>query len=281
MYKTSKSAAVAFLIIVASACTNSNNSPSTPTEQSTSESGAASAKGFGEGTPGDTRSEGRTGGKGMVALQVSEGMTYVANGFLHVLGTVQNNSGQNLESIRYEVSLYDQQGKMIRAENFIEEELRGECSDQFHGEVASVEAGGQAPFLYLRDQKRIQGAYASHKILAFGRPAKSLVKIMPGEVKSEKEGSDFSFSGTVNASGNAHAPNIVAAGFDAQGRIVALSNVLVYQNPNSKPFDPVLEDIAPSQKGHFNGRIQSPTDDGGKVLAEIKSLKFFGSSQIQ
>src|SRR5687768_3102709 len=96
-------------------------------------------------------------------------------GFVHVYGEVINETGQAVENGTVHVDLLHAQGKSVGVGGWLsvhKKEIGAPAGETARGDVPYVPAGGSTPFHSIRDTKKIQGTYASHKLSVTARPAR-------------------------------------------------------------------------------------------------------------
>jgi hypothetical protein len=202
-------------------------------------------------------------------LTIVEGhVAFDPNGFLTIAGEVHNKTDTWIHNPRIEVTLLDAQGKAVGVDSIpviVQKEL-GEQSpnDAVQASRTFVPPGEFAVFRYIRDAKKIQGAYAKHKLSASARSTTRKLGVTVEGLNTSKDKNGFySASGKIKNAGTeeCRSPTVVFGLYKADGK---LFNVRT-QSPDSH-FQKMLQP-GESVDFHYNA-IENP---GGNTIANVKA----------
>ncbi|MEZ4439365.1 MAG: FxLYD domain-containing protein [Polyangiaceae bacterium] len=124
-----------------------------------------------------------------------------------VTGQVVNKTSSTVKVMKLEIELLDASGTVIH-------------QDRLYAARERTPAGQVNPFLYIRDLRKIQGEPVSHRAKISGFPAEGGELATITDVEKETDGSFFVYRGRIRAKGVCRSPGVVAAGYDAKGRVV-------------------------------------------------------------
>lgn len=159
---------------------------------------------------------------GTLALTVIEGRSGEEDGFVHILGLIRNDTPKWIESPKVSVILLDADGKPIGVDSIAAAEGFGESA---LGMLHNVPPGEVSPFHYIRDVKKLERPYASHKLEPKAFPSDGRYNASALDVKTDKEtigkNEYWRTSGNVKNGGKPCInPQAVIAFYDAGGKLV-------------------------------------------------------------
>jgi len=104
-------------------------------------------------------------------LKIVEGKTGTdpVTGYLHLYGVVKNETGVAVENVKIMIDLFDTKGAPLGVEGWhkvAQKEAHAGEKERALGHVFYLPPGASAPYHYLRDPKKLAGAYGSHKLVA-------------------------------------------------------------------------------------------------------------------
>ena len=145
------------------------------------------------------------------------------------------NDSQEWADVVVGVELFDATGQALvnRAATTADEQMRSRYA---------IPPGGTLYYLYLRDVERLNGQYASHRLTlrqAYAvDPAGRAGPASPARRRSNRlsRRTTYLARGTVTSAAGCAEPQVVAAGFDAGGKLVDVAEALVYPSAGAREF---------------------------------------------
>lgn len=111
-------------------------------------------------------------------LRVAEGKAGLdpETGYLHILGTVTNDTGAPVESVKVTLDLFDASGAPIDVSGWhkvAQQEAHAGDKEHARGEVYYLLPGESTPYHYIRDPAKMKGKYARHTLTVSALPGGS------------------------------------------------------------------------------------------------------------
>jgi hypothetical protein len=111
-------------------------------------------------------------------LRVAEGKSGLdpETGYLHILGTVTNDTGAPVESVNVTLDLFDASGAPIDVSGWhkvAQQEAHAGDKEHARGEIHYLMPGESTPYHYIRDPAKMKGKYASHRLTVSALPGAS------------------------------------------------------------------------------------------------------------
>ena len=194
------------------------------------------------------------------------GQGRVFNGFVRISALVRNNS-RDWAAVVINVELLDAGGKALvnRAATNAGEQMRSEYA---------IPPGKTLYYLYLRDVNRLSGAYVSHRLTlkqangasAAGSAQVALTSQTP--LKPAGEGAPtYSVLGTATTAAGCEEPLVVAAGFDAQGKLLDVTETPLYPTAGARGSGTSLNKLNAGTTGHFTADFVVPGVQSAQAVA--------------
>ncbi|MCC6522310.1 MAG: hypothetical protein IT373_06595 [Polyangiaceae bacterium] len=190
----------------------------------TAEPAAPPRQGSGEAPPAGTPASPGADPARLVIVQGQSGIDDA--GFLRIAGTVKNDTGAWLTSVRVTIRLYDAAGEEIGTDSITTEvakDLGEEPIERVYAERTYVPPGEVAVFQFLRDVKKIKGTYASHALSVRALPAESPPTVsLTGFTAAKNADGHFEISGSIVNSGRVgcRSPKVVLGLYAADGTLL-------------------------------------------------------------
>ncbi len=188
-------------------------------------------------------------------------------GFVHVYGEVINETGQPVEAVTVAVDLLDAQGKSLDVGGWLsvhKKEIGAPARETARGEIHYVPAGGSTPFHYVRDTKKIQGTYASHKLSVTARPVTGPMPTaqIDGPSTEKGQGNLVMLKGTFKVTGaeSCRSPKALFGFYDGSGKLLDIVE------PHQDALDAYFQkEVTPGQAIAFEGKSYPEGGTGAKM----------------
>ncbi len=197
------------------------------------------------------------------------------NGFLKIMGEVQNNTENAVCYVRIDIQLFDDKGTQLGVERFTAREAGVMADDGVFAERDVIPAGETGAFNRVRDLSKIKGKVASQKVVASGVVMKNTnFSAMLSAVKIDRQGNSFLATGTYQSNGKAAciSPKVVAVGYGKDGKVQEVSTFALTSDGTFS--GELVKTLAPGQNLPFRVRVSSPS-------GLVESVKVFPSYRAE
>lgn len=203
--------------------------------------------------------------------------------FIKIVGEIRNDTPDTIHSVRFGVTLLDAKGGRLKVNSILTATAKdlgdSDSDDWIRATRNYIPPGEIAVFHYLRDAKKVGGAYGSYKL---GKPtfkvssaAKAPKVVVEGFASpKDADGMGFDLTGTIKNAGKTvcREPEVKLGLYDASGRLLGATEVLLVE-----PDETYLKELAPGKSFAFRRHLV----DEARVLEkpvenEIGSIKAWG-----
>lgn len=204
-------------------------------------------------------------------LRVAEGKAGLdpETGYLHILGTVTNETGAPVESVKVTLDLFDASGAPIDVSGWhkvAQQEAHAGDKEHARGEIYYLLPGESTPYHYIRDPAKMKGKYARHTLTVSALPGGSRPPTarIDGPTTQKVEGGfdEVTLKGTFVVGASPCRSPKAFFGFYEGEKLVAL--VSPHKNALDDHFQ---KSVAAGTKIPFQGKSFPHAPDGATVRA--------------